>query len=90
MKNKSVTVSFSPYICFLFFCFLFFCFCAFRTNDNSVSFHNKVVAESGMGSGRFELPFQCSYKTLDSAEIFNHLQPLYKREEPVDKRGQGE
>ena len=52
----------------------------FRTYDESVSFHNKVVAESGVGSKRsfLEFPFRCSYKKLPSSEVVNYLQPLYK------------
>ena len=51
----------------------------FRTYDESVSFHNKVVAESGMGSKRsvLEFPFRCSYKKLPLSGLENYLQPLY-------------
>ena len=44
-----------------------------------MSFHNKVVVESGMGSKRsvLEFPFRCSYKKLPSSEVENYLQPLY-------------
>lgn len=58
----------------------FFSSCiGFRTYDESVSFHNKVVAESDMGSKRsfLEFPFRCSYKKLPSSEVENYLQPLY-------------
>lgn len=52
----------------------------FRTYDETVSFHNKVVAEFGTGSKRsfHEFPFRCSYKKLPSREIEKYLQPLYK------------
>ena len=51
----------------------------FRTYDESVSFHNKIVAESGMGSKRsvLEFPFRCSYKKLPLSGEENYLQPLY-------------
>ena len=85
-RNKVISVL------FILFCIIYeTCVCAtilnavlsscigFRTYDESVSFHNKIVAESGMGSKRsvLEFPFRCSYKKLPSSEIDNYLQPLY-------------
>lgn len=59
----------------------------FRTYDESVSFHNKVVAESGVGKRSIDLPFSCSYKKLPpNFEALNNLESLY----PLNKRGQGE
>ncbi|KAJ7388194.1 Oncoprotein-induced transcript 3 protein, partial [Desmophyllum pertusum] len=58
-----------------------------RTYDEHVSFHNKVVAESGVGLERSlaEFPFRCSYKKLPSASVMNNFQPLYKggQEQPL-------
>lgn len=58
-----------------------------RTYEKSVSFHNKVVAQSGMGF--LDLPFQCSYETLDSAEDLNRFEPFFKRDEPETGPNQG-
>jgi len=57
-----------------------------RTYDETVSFHNKVVAEFGTGSKRsfHEFPFRCSYKKLPSREIEKYLQPLYKHGQVMD------
>ncbi|XP_078357489.1 uncharacterized protein LOC144642401 isoform X1 [Oculina patagonica] len=56
-----------------------------RTYDESVSFHNKVVADSKVENKRsIELPFSCSYKKLPKSDVLNQLEPLY----PLNKRGQ--
>lgn len=57
-----------------------------RTDDDRVSFHNKIVAASGMGSKRsfFEFPFRCTYKELSSLGQVNKFQPLYKRGQVMD------
>ena len=64
----------------------FFSFC--RTYEKSVSFHNKVVAQFGMGF--LDLPFQCSYETLDSAKDLNRFEPFFKRDEPERGPNQGD
>jgi len=57
-----------------------------RTNDDRVSFHNKVVAEFDVGSKRslVEFPFKCTYKKLSSLGQLNKFQPLYKRGQVMD------
>ena len=67
---------------------LSFFFSFYRTYEKSVSFHNKVVAQSGMGF--LDLPFQCSYETLDPAKDLNRFEPFFKRDEPETGPNQGD
>ena len=53
----------------------------FRTEDDQVTFQNKVVAEIGAGNKRSfaEFPFRCIYKRISLLDMMKEFQPLHKR-----------
>lgn len=63
-----------------------------RTEDDRVTFQNKVVAEIGAGNKRSfaEFPFRCIYKRISSLDMLNNFTPLYKRGQVEDSTSNSE